>query len=342
MMSVISNSTKPAERPQILGMIAAIAGIGTALGPIIGGGLSSTVGWRWVFFINVPLVLVAVIWGHFQLAESKDPALSEKRIRNLDFLGVVLVAVGVVGISLGIDDAGAGPPSPLTVVPFAVGVVAATAFFFWERRSSWPLLPRELLKNGRYNALVLAATAGNMGLSVLVFVSTIYMQQVNGYSGLEAGLMFIPSALGLVAAGPVSGALATKFPGQRVMAVALLVGALNLMFLAFFSNIVAYLIIMAVSSFFLGVGYEFGTIGIQSVLDESLSGAGAGALVTLTVAVGGVAVVIAATVLEAVGGTAIDQAAISVTLLSAAVAIGLFAVIFGVAEWKKATLVTSK
>jgi MFS family permease len=119
MMSVISNSTTPAERPKVLGMIGALAGLGTALGPVLGGGLSSTVGWRWVFFFNVPLAAVAFVWGHFQLKDSKDPALSGKRIRNLDFVGTFLIAAGVVGISLGIDNAGAGalaalaPPSEL-------------------------------------------------------------------------------------------------------------------------------------------------------------------------------------------------------------------------------------
>lgn len=340
MMSVISNSTTPAERPKILGMIGALAGLGTALGPVLGGGLSSTVGWRWVFFFNVPLALVAVVWGHFQLKDSKDPALSGKRVRNLDFVGTFLIAAGVVGLSLGIDNAGAGALAAL--VPLTIGVVAVAVLFGWERRSAWPLITQDLLRNGRYKALILAATVGNMGLSVLVFVSTIYLQEVNGFSGLAAGLMFIPAAIGLLVAGPVCGALASKVPGERVMTVALLVGALSLCALALFSNVAVYLILMAITSFLLGVGYEFGTIGIQSVLTESQSGEGAGVLVTLTVAVGGIAVVIAATILQSVGGAKVDQQAITVTLLCTAAATALFAVLFGLAEWKKATLVTSK
>ena len=339
MMSVISNSTTPTERPKILGMIGALAGLGTALGPVLGGGLSSTVGWRWVFFFNVPLALIAFVWGHFQLQESTDPALSGKRIRNLDFVGTLLIAAGVVGLSLGIDNAGAGALAAL--VPLGVGVAGVVGLFVWERRSSWPLITQDLLTNGRYKALILAATVGNMGLSVVVFVSTIYLQEVNGYSGMQAGLMFIPAAVGLLIAGPVCGVLASKVPGQRVMAVALLAGALSLGALAIFSNVVVYLILMALTSFLLGVGYEFGTIGIQSVLTQSQSGEGAGVLVTLTVAIGGMAVVIAATILEVVGGAKVDQRDITVTLLCTAAATALFAVIFGLAEWRKATLVTS-
>lgn len=245
-----------------------------------------------------------------------------------------------MGISLGIDNAAVGTLALL--VPLLLGVVALVLLFAWERRSSWPLITQDLLRNGRYKALILAATVGNMGMGVLIFVSTIYLQEVNGYSGIQAGLMFIPSAIGLLVAGPVSGALASKVPGQRVMTVALLVGALSLFALALFSNVALYLILMAATAFFLGVGYEFGTIGIQSVLDKSQSGEGAGVLVTLTVAVGGVAVAIAATILEAVGGARVDQRAVSVTLLSSAVAIALFAITFGLAQWKKATIVTAK
>ncbi len=72
-------------------------------------------------------------------------------------------------------------------MPLILGVTAVAVLFAWERRSSWPLITPELLKNGRYNALILAATVGNMGLSVVVFVSTIYLPEVNGYSGLQPG-----------------------------------------------------------------------------------------------------------------------------------------------------------
>ena len=97
----------------------------------------------------------------------------------------MLIAAGAVGISLGIDNAGVGVLALL--VPLILGVTAVAVLFAWERRSSWPLITPELLKNGRYNALILAATVGNMGLSVVVFVSTIYLPEVNGYSGLQPG-----------------------------------------------------------------------------------------------------------------------------------------------------------
>ena len=149
--------------------------------------------------------------------------------------------------------------------------------------------------------------------------------------------MFIPAAIGLSIGGPISGRLASRVPGQRVMTVAMLVGALSLALLAVSGNIVVFLVVMAFSSFSLGMGYQFGNIAVQSVVPEQQSGAAAGVLLTLMVALGGVAVVVASATMEAVGGAAgITQSAISITLYSWAALVGILGVIFGLTQWKNA------
>lgn len=341
-MSLVTNATNAFERPRILGFLTGLAGIGTAAGPIIGGGFASTIGWRWVFFINVPIALIGVIWGHFQLKESKDSELANMRLRNLDWLGALLIAAGITGISIAIDDVSVMGIVPLTYIPAIVGVLALVWFFWWERRAYWPLLPPVLLKNGNYTALVIAATIANMGICVMIFVSTLYLQESRGYSGLVAGLMFIPAAIGLSIGGPVSGRLASRVAGQRVMTVAMLVGALSLVLLALFDNIVIYLTVMGFSSFALGMGFQFGNIAVQSVVKESQAGAAAGVLLTLMVSMGGVAVVIASATLEAVGDGAPTQQATTVTLVSWAILIGVLGLIFGATQWKNAKVPVSE
>lgn len=335
-MSLVTNATDAYERPQILGFLSGLAGVGTALGPIIGGGFASTIGWRWVFLINVPVAIVGVIWGMYQLKETKDPALATMKIRNLDYLGILLIAVGIGGISLAIDDISIAGLVPITYLPGILGVLAVIAFFWWERRADWPLLPPVLMKNGNFTALVVASTIANMGICVMIFVSTLYLQQVRGYSGLVAGLMFIPAAIGLSIGGPISGRLASRVPGQRVMTLAMLVGAVSLIVLALFSNIVVYLAVMGVSAFCLGMGFQFGNIAVQSVVKESQAGAAAGVLLTMMVALGGVAVVIASAIIESVGGGFPTQSAITVTLLSWAGIVGVLGIIFGLTQWKNA------
>lgn len=336
-MSLVSNATHALERPRILGFLSGLAGVGTAAGPIIGGGFASTIGWRWVFLINVPIAAFGVIWGSRQLKESTDPELAGKSLRQLDWLGVLLIAVGIAGISLGIDDVSTDGIVPATYVPAILGVAAVIALVMWERRAAWPLTPPALMKNKNFTALVVASTIANMGICVMIFVSTLYLQQVRDYSGLVAGLMFIPAAIGLSIGGPISGRLSSKVPGQRVMTVAMLVGALSLVLLGISNNIVVFLIVMGFSSFSLGMGYQFGNIAVQSVVPEAQSGAAAGVLLTLMVSLGGVAVVIASATIEAVGGGAgVTQSAISITLFSWAALVEILGVIFGLTQWKHA------
>lgn len=338
-MSLVTNATNPVERPKILGMLTGIAGVGTALGPIIGGGLSDTIGWRWVFFVNVPVALIGVIWGHFQLDESKDPELSLLKVRNMDWIGVVLIAVGVTGVSLGIDDiATAGFWSPITIIPLILGIVALVVFVGWEHKSKWPLIPPKLWTNSKFSALVVAASIANAGLVVMIFVATLYLQEVQEFSGLVAGLMFIPAAIGLSIGGPLSGRMASRIPGQRVMTVAMLAGALTLVILALTSNTVIYLIVMGFASFFLGLGFQFGNIAVQSVVKESEAGTGAGVILTIMVTLGGLAVVAAAASINVVGDGFPTQAASTVTLLTWAGVVGVLGLIFGLSQWRKAEL----
>lgn len=336
-MSLVTNATHALERPRVLGFLSGIAGVGTAAGPILGGGFASTIGWRWVFLINVPVAAIGVIWGMRQLKESKDPALAGKSMRHLDWFGVVLIAVGIAGVSLGIDDISTSGLVPVTYIPAVLGVGAIIALVWWEKRAAWPLTPPVLMKNRNFTALVIAATIANMGICVMIFTSTLYLQQVLGYSGLVAGLMFIPAAVGLSIGGPISGRLASRVPGQRVMTLAMLLGALSLVVLGFSSNIVLFLTVMGCSSFLLGMGYQFGNIAVQSVVEESQSGAAAGVLLTLMVSLGGVAVVIASATMEYVSGGVPTQSAITTTLYSWAALIGILGLIFGATQWRTAT-----
>ena len=127
--------------------------------------------------------------------------------------------------------------------------------------------------------------------------------------------MFIPAAIGLSIGGPISGRLSSKVPGQRVMTVAMLVGALSLVLLGISNNIVVFLIVMGFSSFSLGMGYQFGNIAVQSVVPEAQSGAAAARALDSHGLAWRVAVVIASATIEAVGGGAgVTQSAISITL----------------------------
>lgn len=337
--ALVSNATSDAERPRVLGLLSGIAGIGTAAGPILGGAFASTIGWRWVFFVNVPIAAAGVLWGWFQLKEQTDPDLAGKRVRDLDFGGIALIAVLVCGLSLAIDDFATSVGSFwLTVFPAVVGLAALAGFVVWERRSAWPILPPQLWRNQRFTALVIAATIANAGLVVMIFLATLYLQQARGLTGLQAGLLFIPAALGLSIGGPLSGRIAPRIPGQRVMTVAMVVGAVMLAALAVTTNLTIYLLIMGIASLFLGLGFQFGNISVQSVVRLSQAGAAAGVLLTVMVTTGGIAVVAATASIEAFGAGGPDQFAMTVTYMQWALIVGVLGIVFGLWQWRRATL----
>ncbi len=341
--ALVTNATSDDERPAMLGFLSGVAGIGTAAGPIIGGLFSSTIGWRWVFFVNVPIALIGVLWGMRQLREQRDPALTDKRIRDLDFPGIILIALLVTGVSLAIDDVSVAPGSVAkTILPAVVGFAALIGFVLWESRSPWPILPPQLWRNQRFTALVIAATIANTGLCVMIFLATLYLQETRGLSGLTAGLLFIPAAVGLSVGGPISGRIAPLFPGQRVMTVAMLAGAVTLFALAFTQNLVVYLVLMGLASFLLGLGFQFGNIAVQTVVPASQAGSGAGVLLTVMVTTGGIGVVAAAASIEALSPTGPpSQYAMTVTYLQWGFIVAVLGLIFGLWQWRRADPVSA-
>ena len=123
-LALVTNATDAAVRPRVLGMLFGIANIGTAVGPLVGGGLAATAGWRWVFFVNVPIAVVAFVMGARTLTDSRDPA--GHTVREVDWIGLALVIVAVATLSLGIDGI------------FPIGRSAAFGFRAIESRTSEP------------------------------------------------------------------------------------------------------------------------------------------------------------------------------------------------------------
>jgi MFS family permease len=222
--ALVSNNTTEAARPGIFGVLIGVAGLGTAAGPVVGGVLSATIGWPWVFWINLPFVLVALL-GTLRLAESRNEGAS----RSLDWLGIVTVVLGLALLSLGIDNV---PPlgwlSPFSLGLMVVGLAVLGVFVFAERRAVNPLVHPVLLRNRPYVALLIVGTIGNMGVNVVILMATFTLQSVLGYPPEVAGWLFLAASIGVAVAGPVAGWCCSRFPAPRVLAVATIVSAVGL------------------------------------------------------------------------------------------------------------------
>jgi MFS family permease len=312
--ALVTNATDEDDRPRIVGALLGIAGIGTALGPVVGGVLASSAGWRWVFLINVPIAAFTV-WRGLRLPDSRSTT-GPRSLAGLDRWGVVTVVGGLGLISIAIDDVSVeGWTSAATLVPLVGGLVLLVAFAMVERRVADPLVRPSLLHNRLFVVLTVAGTLANIGSCVYVVGATLELQNVRGLSAATAGLLFVVSSVGLAMCGPLSGRLSVRFPAGMVMGVAVVLSAPALVLLAVAGPLPLYVFALGLCGITTGMGYALGQLAVQNVLPPERSAEGTGVLLTVLICVGGIGVVAATAVIEAVGDQRPTSAGIALVLI---------------------------
>src|ERR687898_1349471 len=210
------------ERDRAVAAWTAVAAGGGAAGLLLGGLITDSLGWEWIFFVNVPVGAAGIVLSYVLLPESRDFSAS----RGLDLLGAGTVTAGLVLLVLGltrIEEAGFGSPPTLATLGFAIAFFGA--FVFVERRAADPLVPLGLFRlRGLVGAALVAfaLTAATAPVSVLV---TLYLQNTLGYSASFAGLAGLPFSLCGVAGAGMGGRIAGRVGGGAVMAGGLVVVA---------------------------------------------------------------------------------------------------------------------
>ncbi len=180
----------PRERGRAIGIWAAVAGGGGAIGPVVGGFLLQHFWWGAVFLVNVPVTFVAFMAGRFVLPISRD-----HEVPRLDPLGAVLSIGGLVALLWGVIEAPSqGWTDPNVVVWFIVGALVIAGFVLWELHSSHPMLDVRFFENRRFTAASAAITMTFFALFGAMFLITQYLQTVLGYSALQAGVRMLPMA----------------------------------------------------------------------------------------------------------------------------------------------------
>ncbi|MEU8223774.1 MFS transporter [Kribbella sp. NPDC048915] len=201
-MSIITNTfTNPRERAQAIGVWGGVVGLSMAVGPVVGGSLVDAVGWRFIFWINVPVTLAAVLMTALFVPESRAAVP-----RRMDPVGQVLVVLLLGGLTYGIiEGQSAGWGSPLIIGCFAVCVLALVSLVYYERRREQPLLEPRFFRSAPFSGATLIAVCGFAALSGFLFLNSLYLQSVRGYSALHAGLLTLPMAAMTVVFAPLSG-----------------------------------------------------------------------------------------------------------------------------------------
>ena len=215
-LSIVRNTfSDPRERARALGIWSGIFGVATACGPVAGGILVSEVGWRSVFWVNVPIGVAMFLAARRYVPESRAP-----RPRRADVPGQLLMIalLGTLTYAV-IQGPEYGWTSPVILTLFAVSLAAAVTFACVERRSAEPLLELRFFRSPPFTGASVIAVLSFVVLAGFLFVITLYLQQVRGDSPLRAGLTLLPATIVMAAAAPVAGHL-TGHRGPRIPLVA--------------------------------------------------------------------------------------------------------------------------
>jgi EmrB/QacA subfamily drug resistance transporter len=273
-LSIISNIFEPQERPKAIGLWAMAVGLGIAAGPVLGGLLLAHFWWGSVFLINVPVTIFGVIAAFFLVPESKNSEAG-----GIDYVGVLLSIAGLILLVFGIVQGGdTGSWLRVDVIGPILGGLAVLGVFGWyETRIQHPSLDVRLFRDRRLSASVGALALVFFGMGGVFFFTSFYLQNVRGYSALDAGLLTVPFAVGQLILSPRSAGMVRKYGPKAVGATAMIVNALALAGYAVLGTttpIWVLGVLFAIQGASMGAAMPAATAAVMDVLPRERAGAG--------------------------------------------------------------------
>jgi EmrB/QacA subfamily drug resistance transporter len=222
-LALLEASFVPDDRSKAIGAWSGLGGVATAVGPFLGGWLISAVSWRLIFFINLPLATAVVLIAARHVPESRAPAATGR----LDVAGAVTVTGALVGLTYGlIEGPVLGWTSPAVLGSLAGGVVLFALFLLVERRAADPMLPLQVFASRQFSAANAVTFVVYAALGGVLFLLPVVLQEVSGYSPLQAGTALLPVTVIMLALSARSGALAARIGPRLQMTVGpLVIGA---------------------------------------------------------------------------------------------------------------------
>jgi len=208
-LTLLSAAVPPERRTAALGIWGAIGGVAIAIGPLVGGAVTSGWSWQYIFWLNVPVGIVLAPLAWWRLSESRGAP------DRLDIGGVLLSGVGLFGVVLGLVRGNShGWTSPGVLASFAVGAVTLAAFVAWELRADHPMLDLRLFTNRAFAAVNVTAMLFSFGMFGSIFFLSQFLQTVQGYTPLSAGLRVLPWTGMAMLLAPLVGLAAQRFGGK--------------------------------------------------------------------------------------------------------------------------------
>src|SRR3954452_19482003 len=213
-LSIITATFAARQRGMAIGIWAGVSAMALAIGPLLGGVITEHISWNWIFFVNVPIGILAVVVSIVVIPESRDTAKEQR----LDLPGLVSSGVGLLALVYALTEAHShGWTSPLILGLFAVAVVALGTFVLLELHQRLPMLDLSLFRNGTFTGANIVAILVTLAMFGIFVFFPIYMQTFRGWSPIQAGAALLPWTLMVVIFAPIAGKLSDRVGSRWLM-----------------------------------------------------------------------------------------------------------------------------
>jgi EmrB/QacA subfamily drug resistance transporter len=226
-LSIIAATFPPRQRGTAIGIWAGVSALALAIGPLVGGLLTEHISWSWIFFVNVPVGVVAIAASLILIPESKDESAEQR----LDFPGLATSGLGLFALTYGLIEANTyGWTSSRILGAFAVAALMLVAFVVLETRQRIPMLDLSLFRNGTFAGANLAVLLVALAMFGVFFFVSLYMQGILGYSAVKAGAAFLPMTILIILFAPLAGRASDRIGSRWLMTAGMLLVAGQLLY----------------------------------------------------------------------------------------------------------------
>ncbi|MCW3064393.1 MAG: drug resistance transporter, EmrB/QacA subfamily [Solirubrobacterales bacterium] len=306
-LSIISNTFPPEERGKAIGTWAGVSALALAIGPVVGGFLAEDVSWRAIFFLNLPVAAGAVAITLFATAESRDETVP----RVVDYAGIGTLTVGLTALVLALVEGNAWHWGSARIVTLlAMALVGLTAFVVVEMRTRYPMVDFSFFRSRSFLGANIVAFIVTFSMFAMFFFLALYLQNILGYSPIQAGIRFLPMTVVIIVMGPISGRLADRI-GPRPLLVAGLVAIAGTLFWQ--SHLTAHSSYSFLLPPFLLMGLALGLVmspmstAAMNAVDRTKAGVASGTLSMSRMVGGTFGIAVLGALIQAVGRSKIDQ-----------------------------------
>ncbi|MDX6667590.1 MAG: hypothetical protein QOK04_970 [Solirubrobacteraceae bacterium] len=306
-LSIVTNAFPPHERGKAIGTWAGVSAMALAIGPVVGGLLTEQVSWRAIFFLNLPVAVGAVVVTLFAARESRDETVE----RVVDIPGIATLTAGLTAIVLALVEGNSWGWGSTRIVGLLIGAaIALAAFVVIELRSRVPMVDFKFFRSRSFLGANLVAFVVTFSMLAMFFFIALYLQNVLGYSPLQAGVRFLPATVVIIFMGPIAGRLSDRIGPRPLMVIGLVMASGALFWQSFVTVHRSYAFLApAFALMGLGMGLIMSpmtTAGMNAV-DRTKAGVASGVLSMSRMVGGTFGVAVLGALVTAVGRAKLDQ-----------------------------------